>query len=513
MAANTSSVEYQKDPLVRILPLYQLIRDCIAGSRSIKDARTKYLRHPDPTVADKLIGITRYDDYLARAVFYNITGNTVKGMLGQIFARDPVIKLPTLLEPMIEDVSGSGMSLSQQSRQVAEDVIALGRHGLLTEYPRTEGEVSQLDLDTGNVRPIILNFKPEDVINWRESFVGNLRRYTLIILRDQADSEHVLVEDDFSEDKTEVYRELRLIGDETGKNHTYWSRFWTQEGESGALVPGEWVQPMDATRKPFTEIPFCFVGADNNDSSIDEPPMRDIAELNVAHYRNSADYEESVFYVGQPTPVISGLTVQWVKEVLKDTPILIGSRVAVKLPQGATMSLLQAEPNTMSSEAMDKKERQMVALGARLVEQRQTQRTATEYGGDKATQTSILATISRNVSAAYLKCMMWACQYSGAPFDEVEFELNTDFELAKMSPEEIAQVIAAWQTKAISFTEMRFALKKGGVAYQEDEDMRSEADSDPNAKGLDLDSTNPQDQGNNPPDGNTDPNNPPEDGQ
>lgn len=510
MAANTSSVEYEKDALVRVLPLYRLIRDCIAGSKEIKDARTLYLRHPDPMFAETTAGVMRYNDYLARAVFYNITGNTTKGMLGQIFARDPVIKLPALLEPMLEDVSGSGMSLAQQSRQVAEDVIALGRHGLLTEYPRTDGEVSQLDLDTGNVRPIILNFKPEDIINWRESFVGNLRRYTLIILRDKADSEHALLEDDFSEDKTEVFRELRLVADDTGRNHTYWSRFWTQEGESGALIPGEWVQPLDSTRKPFSEIPFSFVGADNNDSTIDEPPMRDIAELNIAHFRNSADYEESAFYVGQPTPIISGLTVQWVKEVLKDSPIVLGSRVAVKLPQGATMSLLQAEPNTMASEAMDKKERQMVALGARIVEQREVQRTAKEYGGDKATQSSILATISRNVSAAYLKCLMWACQYSGASFDGVEFELNTDFELAKMTPEEVAQVIAAWQTKAISFTEMRFALKKGGVAYQEDEDMRSEADSDPNARGLDLDKE-PEDEGNNPSDGDSNQNNPSED--
>lgn len=510
MAANTTSVEYEKDALVRIQPLYRMIRDCIAGAKQIKDARTLYLPHPDPMFAEHKVGIERYNSYATRAVFYNITGNTVKGMLGQIFSRDPVIKLPTLLEPMLEDVSGSGMSLAQQSRQAAEDVIALGRHGLLTEYPRVEDQTSQYDLDSGNVRPIILNFKPEDIINWRESFVGNLRRYTLIILRDKADSEHVLLDDDFSEDKTEVFRELRLIADENGANHTYWSRFWVQEGESGALIPDEWVQPLDATRKPFTEIPFSFIGSDNNDSTIDEPPMRDIAELNIAHFRNSADYEESVFMLGQPTPYLSGLTIQWVKEVLKDTPIILGSRVAVKLPQGATMGLLQAEPNTMASEAMDKKERQMVSLGARIVEQREVQRTAKEYGGDKATQSSILATISRNVSAAYLKCLMWACQYSGASFDGVEFELNTDFELAKMTPEEVAQVIAAWQTKAISFTEMRFALKKGGVAYQEDEDMRSEADSDPNARGLDLDKE-PEEEGGNPPDDDSGQNNPPED--
>lgn len=495
-----SSVEYEKVALQRIKPLYAKIRACIEGSVTVKEGRTNYLPHPDPLTAKDQMGIERYTNYLFRAVFYNITGNTVKGMLGQIFARDPVLKLPAQLEPMAEDVNGSGHSLAQQSRAVTEDVIALGRHGLLADYPRVEGPVSQADIANGVIRPMILNFKPENIINWRESFVGNRRKYTLVVLRDEADS-ITESEEDFSEDKSEVYRELRLIPDETGTNYTYWMRFWSQDEEGGPLLAHEWVQPKKADNSPFDEIPFSFVGADNNDSTLDDPPMRDIAELNLAHYVNSADYEESVFMVGQPTPWMAGLTRDWVENVLKGEKIMLGSRVAVKLPVGASMGLLQAQPNGMAKEAMDTKERQMVALGARIVEQREVQRTATEYGGDKATQTSILATISRNVTAAYLKCLKWACDFTGVSYDDVEFELNTDFELARMTPEEVAQIVAAWQTKAISFTEMRFNLKKGGIAYQEDEDMRAEADTDPNAQGLNLDDNpEPGSNGNNPED-------------
>lgn len=482
-----SSVEYEKRDLNNMMVLYRLIRDCIKGSDAIKDGRVAYLPHPDPMNATSQVGIARYDSYIKRAVFYNITGNTVKGMLGQIFSRDPVIKMPAQLQVMTEDVSGSGISLSQQSRQVAEDVIALGRHGLLTEYPRVEGPTSQADLNNGNVRPIILNFAPENIKNWRESIVNNRRKYTLIVLKDKADS-ITQSDEDFSEDYSEVYRELRLVN--VDGNWIFKCRFWQQLEEGGPLLAGDWLIPTKSDGKPFDEIPFSFVGADNNDSSIDEPPMRDIAELNVAHYRNSADYEESVFMLGQPTPVLTGLTVQWVKEVLADNPIIFGSRVAIKLPSGATASILQAPANGMAKEAMDTKESQMVALGARLVQQRDVQRTASEYNGDRATQTSILATISRNVTAAYLKCFKWACDYSGANYSAIDFELNTDFDLAKMSPEEIAQVIAAWQAKAISFTEMRFALKKGGAAYQEDEVMRDEASNDPNIISLNLDNPN-----------------------
>lgn len=482
--ASAADVKYKKVALTKKSEMYNLIRACIAGSETVKEGRTSYLPNPDvygPHATE------RYNAYVLRAVFYNVTGNTVKGMLGQVFSRDPVVIFPTLLEPMIEDVSGSGVSLHQQARSVVEDVLALGRHGLLTEYPRTNIQsedgssvlipVTQADLDSGHIRPIILAFKPEDIINWRETTIGSKRFLSLVVLRDVSD----LADDDsFDEKLGETYRELRLI------DGVFVARFWV-ENENGQMEASEWITPTKADGTPFNEIPFSFVGADNNDATIDDAPMRDIAELNIAHYRNSADYEESVFMHGQATPVISGLTVQWVKEVIAEHPIVWGSRSAIKLPANSRADLLQAAPNSMVKEAMDTKEKQMVSLGARLVQQRDVQRTATEYGGDKATETSILTTISRNVTAAYLRCLRWACDYSGAPVDGLEFELNTDFDIAKMSPEEQQQLVASWQAKAISFTEMRFGLKKGGLAFQDDEEMREEAENDSSIRTLGLD--------------------------
>ncbi|MBL1368232.1 DUF4055 domain-containing protein, partial [Acinetobacter baumannii] len=107
------------------------------------------------------------------------------------------------------------------------------------------------------------------------------------------------------------------------------------------------------------EIPFMFVGSHNNDPEIDNPPMYDLAELNIAHYRNSADYEEAVYMMGQPTYWFSGLTKEWIKEVLGGK-IQLGSVGGVLLPANSSAGLLQPTPNTMAKEAMDQKENQMV---------------------------------------------------------------------------------------------------------------------------------------------------------
>ena len=59
--------------------------------------------------------------------------------------------------------------------------------------------------------------------------------------------------------------------------------------------------------------------------------MYDLAVLNIAHYRNSADYEESCFVTGQPTVWASGLTEAWVEDVLKGE-LRLGSFGGIPLP-------------------------------------------------------------------------------------------------------------------------------------------------------------------------------------
>jgi hypothetical protein len=268
----------------------------------------------------------------------------------------------------------------------------------------------------------------------------------------------------------------------------YWQRTWREN--DGQLYVDDWISPTKADGSQFEEIPFVIFGCKNNDPTIDMPPMRDLVELNIAHFRNSADYEEACFICGQPTLFLTGLTEHWVKNVLGGN-VVIGSRDAVPLPVNAKPELLQAEGNGMVKEAMDQKERQMVALGAKLIDSDKTQRTFGEASMEAAAQNSVLSRVSKNVSDAYTKALRWAAMFLGLD-EKIEYELNSDFDINKMSPEELAAVISAWQSNAISFTEMRWQIKKGGRAYQEDEDMRNESEQDDPLK-LDITKPDPED--------------------
>ena len=58
--------------------------------------------------------------------------------------------------------------------------------------------------------------------------------------------------------------------------------------------------PTSAQGQPLTRIPFQFIGWENNDETPDLPPLYDLSIINLAHYRNSADYEEACYITGNP---------------------------------------------------------------------------------------------------------------------------------------------------------------------------------------------------------------------
>jgi hypothetical protein len=476
-AVASAQVDFIRPELTAVLPQYQLISDCIAGDLAVKKAATKYL--PMPMAHDKSAeNVARYEAYKTRAVFYNVGERTLAGLVGQVFNVDPIIEVPELLNPVIKDAGGDGVPLVQQAQSCEELVIQFGRAGLFIDFPRTEGPTTRAQQLSGAIKPTIHLYRPENIINWRTTKRGSRTILTLVVLRETY--EKTDTDDGFAVEHDTQYRVLRLI------NGLYQVEVW-RKGQTAAYAPDPTLsaQPVDARGNRLTEIPFTFVGSVDNTPKMANPPMYALCSLNIAHYRNSADYEETVYITGQSTPVISGLTKQWLDEVLKGV-IELGSRAAITLPTGASAELLQMEERTAAFAAMEHKERQMVALGAKLVEQKQVQRTATEAGLEEASETSVLGTITDNVSAAYLFALEWCGIFQGVITERqdaynranddapIKFELNTDFSISLVSSEEVKAAIEAWQKDAITFTEMRTTLKKAKIGYLDDEKAKQE---------------------------------------
>ena len=226
----------------------------------------------------------------------------------------------------------------------------------------------------------------------------------------------------------------------------------------------------------WKEILFVPVGAENNDLTPDKPPLYDVAEINIGHYRNSADFEESSFLVGQPTPVFTGLTQGWIDTVFKEG-VSIGSRAGIFLPEGGSSTLLQASPNQMPSAGMDRKEEQLVKIGAKIISDRGGVETAEASKIKFAGQNSKLGLIIINTELAFQKCFEWMMGFQGSDGDNI-FNINKQFYEATVNPQLLVAQMQLLDRKVIAKSDVRSALRKGGLISHDrtDEDIDDESE-------------------------------------
>lgn len=463
-------VAFIRPELAKMLPRYKKIRDCLSGSEAVKNAGELYLPKPNPDDKSKA-NEARYNSYRTRAVFYNVTARTLDGLVGQVFSRAPVSEIPDSMDVVEADATGDGVSLEQLAEGTLRYTLSYGRSGLLVDFPNTEGSVTAADIQSGRVRPVVSQYDPSSIINWRYRTIGSVKQLIMVNL-----AEAWPYHDDGFEIKTACQFRVLEINAEGNYTVTIWREAssptdWTYEGKipsnNNYVIKEGPIVVTGPDGLPLKDILFKFVGVRNNDGSIDNPPLYSLADLNIAHYRNSADYEEACYQLGQPTYWFAGLTEDWVKKILGDQ-IQLGSRGGVLLPAGGSAGLLQPEPNTMCKEAMDAKERQMVALGAKLVEQKTVQRTATEANQDNASETSILASAAKNVSKAYEWALGVCATFLNIGDVKLSYKLNSDFQMMQLTPADRLQLMKEIQAGSITFGEMRAVLRKSGIATEDD---------------------------------------------
>lgn len=460
-------VEFIRDELRNALPRYQLITDVINGADAVKSRREIYLPRPNPADTTRA-GVERYENYIRRAVFYPVTRRTLSGMLGALFVTEPEIFAPERMRPLVEDASGTGIGLVQTAKKLTTFVLAYFRAGIYVDFPKTDGAVTARDLK--NAVPVINVVQSDQVINWRYTRIGAKTRLSLIVIKEAYD---YIDDDDYKVERRYHYRVMKLNADGHATVEFYRTEFGKHRVDIDGNALEEPIVLRDFSGRPLEEIPFCFVGAETNTDEIGYPPLYDMAEINLAHYRNSADYEEAVFLVGQPTLTIAGLSQEWADRYYKNG-FPLGAHTALPLPVGASADLLQVQETTMTKEAMEAKERQMVAIGAKLIEQKEVQRTATEARFEKASENSILGTIADNVSVALEWALYYAGRFMGISDSKIKFQVNKEFLNSFATTEARQEVVNAWQAGAISWSEMRSALRKGGIATMDDDQAKAE---------------------------------------
>ena len=470
MPVDTPCAEYSKN-----VNKWKLVRDCDAGSSAIKSrakgaegmlgglAGTAYLPPPnanDGSADNKL----RYRAYVERASYVNFTGHTKEGMLGMVFRRPSTIELDPSVEYMLDDANGDGLSLEQMIKDAAGETLMVGRYGLLVDYPSAPEGLTDAEVRALQLRATILPYPAESIINWRTQNIGGVKRLALVVLREPTMK---YSDDGFEAIECIYHRVLRMedgiyVQNLYDENNELISFGVSQETDDDEYYSAEYnIYPRKSDGSLWDEIPFVFIGSINNDETVDKAPLYDIAELNISHYRNSADYEESSFLVGQPTPVFVGLTQSWVEQNMS-AGIAMGSRSGILLPEGGNAMLLQAGENQMPLKGMEIKEMQMVKIGARIIHDQGGLETAEAAKIRFSGQNSKLGSIIINIEEGFYKCLNWAMQFMGGTAEPV-IQVNKEFYDATINPQLLIAQMQLLDRGVIARDDVRDYMRRGSL--------------------------------------------------
>lgn len=453
MGVKTLHPQYEES-----LPKWKKVRHAIAGDLKV------YLRNVGKNEPDKAYGDRRQQEYEDGAICYNFTKRTLSGMVGSVMRKDPEQIIPSQLDYLLKNADGSGVGLWQSVQDALMEIDSIGRGGILVDAPNIEA-ATMAEQNAGLLRPVIAYYTAENIINWRLKRHGSINKVVMIVLRESYE-----YTDDENEFRTHCGEQYRVLDIYDGKYRQRIFKF----GFKGELLGDEYEIFPNLGNVPVDEIPFTFIGASNNDSTIDDAPLLPLAELNIGHFRNSADNEESSFVVGQPTLFISPGDAMSLEQFKEANPngIKMGSRTGHNIGAGGSAELIQADPNNLAKENMLSKETQAIQIGAQLITPTQ-QITAESARLQRGADTSVMATISNNVSEAYTRALKWvAGMMSISEGVEIEFKLNTEFFLQQMTAQDRAAWMADINAGLLPATAYYEALRQAGVTNWTNEQIQ-----------------------------------------
>ena len=419
-----------------------------------------------------------YNFYKLRAQFFNAAGRTLDGLAGMLNRKPCICTVPDGMEKYLENVDGKGHSIEQFVDMVCKDVLATGWGSVLIDMPQSGKTVSQADVEKKGLYAYMVYYKAESSTKWRWQVKGRFNSLKYVILKEPT---LVQVEGSFEEELKDYYRVLEIRED----GH-YWQTLYNDKLEI--------VYTVDPKSKQgnFTELPFTFMSVNTEP---EEPILSDLINVNLSHYRKSADYENGLHWTGVPTPFERG----WTPETQYDDdghevaqkPMKLGGTQFLYFPPGTEqVGYLEFSGSGLNqvAQAMLCDEERMAILGARIIAQEKKGVEAAETAKiHNAAENSVLASFANNMSKTFSKLLRIYLEWTTGtqiPQDQVSVKINTDYDVSTMSPAELTALVSLWQTGGIAKSDLFKNLKEGEIidADRNLDEMNAEIEEEQQAK-------------------------------
>lgn len=366
--------------------------------------------------------LDEYERYIRRGCWFGATSRTIDAMQGMINAKEYDLQAPQLVLDYAQNIDLAGTTYEQMIADVTFEECLVTRIGMLVDYPSADTSgMTQAEAEALNLRPYIRTYKAESIINWWHQNIGGVDVLAHVVLCEQVNDYS-----DYSVTVSKQYRVLDLV-----------DGIYRQRLVSDADIVLDETFPV-INGQPITEIPFYVVGG----LEVRKPLLNDLADINLAHFANSVDYEFGLHRTAIPQPWVAGVSI--------DETLKVGAETAWTFNDpSAKAEYLEFSGSGLQQIAasMLTKQQQMAVLGARmLVDEKATAEATNTVSIRTAGERTSLTATARDIAECFEKALRMLTAWAGQNPDEVQFTINVDFGNQNPDAALLGQIMAAVQS-------------------------------------------------------------------
>ena len=415
--------------VIAMMPDWSVMAAVTKGTNYIRDLSETYL--PQEPREDDDAYQTRVD----RSVLSPYTSRLIETAAGAILRKPIHIEGDPYWLELAKDIDGIGSSINEYARRALVSSLTYGHSAILIDYPAAANAMNLAEERAMGRRPYFVHIDAPQIWGWRKEPGTN--RLLQVRIHDY----DVRPLNEFGEEQVE---EMRVIY--PGRYDLY------TLGRSTETVS------LDETGGySLDEIPLVPIYSNRRDVLISQPPLLDIANLNITHYQRQADLIHALHIAAMPTLVLEG----WDDTTGSAT---MGVNYAIAMQPGNKAYYVQADATSFDAQMQELQslEGQMSTLGVtKLFGQKFVAESAEAKRIDQAQSNSVLSIISQELESCLNQAFAFAAQYVG--IEPPEIKIDRDFDYYRLIGQDISVLAQLNQMGKISDEMLLEVLRRGEI--------------------------------------------------
>ncbi|MGQ7956502.1 DUF4055 domain-containing protein [Pseudomonas sp. SP16.1] len=310
---------------------------------------------------------------------------TVRNMTGRVFA-EPISfgeDVPDEIQGYAENIDRQGNNLQVWAQEFFRSGLARGLCHVLVDYPKADGLKTRADEINAGVRPYAIIIQPGQVLGWKSTSQNGEQ-----MLSQFRYMESVEVDDPENGFGVKKIEQIRVLAPGT------WQTYRQVDGDNGAKV---WTL-FEEGATSLDHIPLATFYTKRTGFMTAEPPLLELAHLNVKHWQSQSDQDNILHIARVPILAVMGAG-DMVDETGKTKPfeLTIGTSSATVLDKDGDMKWVEHTGQAIKAgreSLLDLEDQMRMAGGKLLQKEKQATKTAAQAEEEAAQELSPLQTMA-----------------------------------------------------------------------------------------------------------------------